>query len=69
MINDFTFEDNKCSICHGVGIVCESHPFSPWDDSIDEGCECSPGMPCLCNRNFSRLNVVDVIAEVDVYDD
>ena len=39
-----------CDICKGLLWVCESHPLAPWDDSMDGGCECGPGMPCICNK-------------------
>lgn len=42
---------SNCSICHDYGWVCESHLFSPWNTDLPEGCECSPGMACVCNPN------------------
>ena len=38
-----------CNICKGLMWVCECHPNSLWDDSEENGCECSAGMPCVCN--------------------
>lgn len=51
-----------CEICHGLLWVCEQHPDSPWDDSIDGGCECGPGMPCVCNPTCRYPPDVVVIA-------
>lgn len=39
--------DAKCSICLGIGWVCENHPDRPWDDEL--GCTCGAGEPCKCN--------------------
>ena len=39
-----------CDICQGLLWVCENHPLAPWDDSMDLGCECGAGMPCVCNN-------------------
>lgn len=38
-----------CNICSGLLWVCEDHPTKPFDDSMDGGCECNAGMPCVCN--------------------
>lgn len=37
-----------CDICKDVKLVCESHQDKPWDELISGGCECGPGMPCIC---------------------
>jgi hypothetical protein len=34
-----------CSICGGLGWVCESHPMLP----MDHDPACGMGMPCGCN--------------------
>jgi hypothetical protein len=36
-----------CSICYGIGWVCENHPDKAFDDEL--GCICGEGMPCECN--------------------
>jgi hypothetical protein len=37
----------NCTICHGIGWVCENHPEKAWDKEI--GCDCGAGVPCKCN--------------------
>lgn len=54
----------KCEICKGVLWVCESHPDSPCDDSEDGGCECGPGMPCVCNPTGALPDSAVVITTV-----
>jgi hypothetical protein len=39
----------NCTICHGIGWVCENHPEKAWDKEI--GCTCGAGMPCKCNSD------------------
>ena len=36
-----------CSICFGIGWVCENHPSRAWSETL--GCMCGAGMPCRCN--------------------
>jgi hypothetical protein len=36
-----------CSICRGIGWVCERHPDRPHDYEI--GCACGYAAPCECN--------------------
>ena len=38
-----------CDICKDILWVCEMHPNKAWDDSLENGCECSAGIPCECN--------------------
>lgn len=38
----------NCSVCHGLGWVCENHPDRAWSE--EDGCQCGAGMPCECNR-------------------
>jgi hypothetical protein len=40
--------DPDCSICFGIGWVCENHPNRAWDE--EKGCQCGAGMPCDCQR-------------------
>ena len=37
----------NCTICYGIGWVCENHPEKAWDKEV--GCTCGAGMPCKCN--------------------
>ena len=40
--------DSDCSICLGIGFVCENHPDKAWSE--ESGCQCGAGMPCQCVR-------------------
>jgi len=53
-----------CEICKGVLWVCESHPDKPWDDSAN-GCECGPGMPCICNPSGALPPGAEIILGED----
>ena len=53
-----------CPICRGYGLVCESHPFSPWSTDLPEGCECSPGMACICSPNHDLPPEAKVLLSV-----
>jgi hypothetical protein len=39
----------NCSICFGLGFVCENHPDRAWSEEL--GCQCGAGEPCECNRS------------------
>ncbi len=37
----------RCLICEGEGWVCETHPYQAWTAA---GCQCSPGVLCICTK-------------------
>jgi hypothetical protein len=43
----FSRMKHSCSICRGVGWVCERHPDRPYD--YETGCACGYAAPCECN--------------------
>lgn len=58
--------DVKCTICEGLGWVCENHPNKPWTER-DGGCQCGAGMPCECNRpnGEDTPDIEGVFVEID----
>ncbi len=40
--------NKECTVCRGVGWVCENHRNKVWDDSYKDGCECGAGAACKC---------------------
>jgi hypothetical protein len=55
--------NRACSICRGVGWVCENHTDKAWD--VDLGCVCGAGAPCKCNEadGVDEPDVSQVIVE------
>jgi hypothetical protein len=41
----------KCTLCKGIGWVCENHPHKPWEG--ERACNCGgAGAPCpWCNQS------------------
>jgi hypothetical protein len=44
----FLMTNPNCTICLGIGWVCENHPKRAWRER--RGCQCGAGMPCECVR-------------------
>ena len=50
--------EKNCTICFGIGWVCENHPDKAWHDEV--GCTCGAGMPCECNQEGYDGDLPDV---------
>ena len=51
--------ERDCTICHGLGWVCENHAKTAWSKL---GCQCGAGMRCEC-RNEDVIIVEFVLEE------
>jgi hypothetical protein len=55
-----------CPVCKGERWVCEDHKDKPWNN---EGCMCSAGVPCICNRGEIVENPPGFVVTCSIYAD